>query len=94
MSTESDRVVYILGNYCASRMDERVYDASWHVLPLERSQRTDITEFVGKQSIIWLKDKLPCMDRSASSDSNQIFWGITNYVARSRADAQELTKTK
>ena len=38
-----------------------------HVLPLERSQRTVITEFVGKQAIIRLKDKLPCLDQSAFS---------------------------
>ena len=45
-------------------MDERG-DEAWHVLPLERSA---ITDSVGKQSIIWLKDKLSYLDRSASSD--------------------------
>ena len=32
-------------------MDERGYEA-WHVFPPERSQRTAITEFLGKQAII------------------------------------------
>ena len=47
-------------------MDERGYEA-FHVLPQERSQRAAIAEFVGKQAIIWMKDKLPCLDLSASS---------------------------
>ena len=39
-------------------MDERGYEAC-HVLPLERSQRTAVTEFVGKL--------VPCLHRSAPS---------------------------
>ena len=51
MNTESDRVVItVLGNYCVSRMDERGDDAC-HFLPLERSQRTVITELVGERPV-------------------------------------------
>ena len=35
--------------------------------PPERSQRTAITELIGERAKIWLEDKLPCLDQSASS---------------------------
>ena len=47
-----------------------IHYGAWHVLPIEWSERTAIIEFVGKQAT-WLKDKLPCLDRSASSGVNE-----------------------
>ena len=37
----------------------------------ERPQRTAITEFISERATVRLKDKLPCLDRSASSDNSR-----------------------
>ena len=48
------------------RMKEGMeYDTPFHYVVSK--PWTAITELIGEQAIIWLNDKLPCLDRSASS---------------------------